>query len=87
MANVRPFKALYYNPKKVRHLENIFVPPYDVISEKERKLFFKKSPYNFARIILGKTTHNGYETVRQRFQAWQAQKIFIENSIKNFYFY
>src|SRR3989338_8448937 len=87
MANVRPFKALYYNPKKVRHLENIFVPPYDVISEKERKLFFKKIPYNFARIILGKTTHNGYETVRQRFQAWQAQKIFIEDSMEHFYFW
>ncbi len=87
MANVRPFRALYYNPRKVRHLENVFVPPYDVISEEERKQFFKKSPYNFARIILGKTAKDGYETVRKHFQAWQAQKILIEDPKEHFYFW
>ncbi len=87
MANVRPFKALYYNSKKNLKLENVFVPPYDVISEKERKLFFKKSPYNFARIILGKTAHDGYETVRRRFKQWQAHSILIEDPKENFYFW
>ena len=87
MANVRPFKALYYNPKKVPHLENVFVPPYDVISEEERKSFFKKSPYNFARIILGKTNHDGYGTVRKRFRSWQAKNILIKDSKEHFYFW
>lgn len=87
MANVRPFKALYYNSKKVRHLEKVFVPPYDVISKKEQKVFFKKSPYNFARLILGKTAHGGYQTVRKRFQTWQDQKILIEDSREHFYFW
>ncbi|MBI3017333.1 MAG: DUF1015 domain-containing protein [Deltaproteobacteria bacterium] len=87
MANVRPFKALYYNPKKVSHLENVFVPPYDVISEREQKVFFKKSPYNFARIILGKTDRDGYKTVRKRFLSWQAKNILIEDSKEHFYFW
>ncbi|MBI3019683.1 MAG: DUF1015 domain-containing protein, partial [Deltaproteobacteria bacterium] len=87
MANVRPFKALYYDPKKVLHLEKVFVPPYDVISEREQKAFFKKNPYNFARIILGKTTHDGYETARKRFQNWQAKKLLIEDSMEHFYFW
>ncbi|HBQ20587.1 MAG: hypothetical protein A2Z91_07370 [Deltaproteobacteria bacterium GWA2_38_16] len=86
MAKVRPFKAFFYNPQKIKTYENVFVPPYDVISNDEKKRFFKKSPYNFARIILGKTKKDGYKTVARRFREWQKKNILVQDFKECFYF-
>lgn len=84
MVRIEPFKGLYYNSQKVK-LKNVFVPPYDVISEEEKKAYFKKSPYNYARIILGKDEERGYEKAEKLFQEWQTKKILIEDTSNCFY--
>lgn len=85
MTHIQPFKALYYNTKKNRNLKDCFVPPYDVISEEEKKKYFKKSPYNYARVILGKSKRDGYLTASHRFWQWQKKEVLIEDVTLCFY--
>jgi len=87
MPNVRPFKGIYYNKKKVGSLSNVIVPPYDVISEAEKREFFKKSPYNFVRIILGKSKTAGYAPVAKTYLQWRKKGVLIQDERPRFYFW
>ena len=78
MTDVRPFCALYYNKNKVGSLDDVIVPPYDVISERDKKQFFKKSPFNYARIILG-SSKNQYASVGKTFRRWVEEDVFLRS--------
>lgn len=54
MAEIIPFQGLRYNADKVGGLGLVTAPPYDVISEGERSVLYKKSPYNIIHLTLGK---------------------------------
>ena len=54
MPNIKPFKAVYYNWKKVKDIAKVVSPPYDVISPDEQDYLHNLSPYNFTHIDLGK---------------------------------
>ncbi len=84
MVIVQPFAAHYYDTKKVR-LDDVVVPPFDVISESERKFFFKRHPCNFAKIILGKDKNNGYKRAGDLFRKWKKEGILIHDSRPHFY--
>lgn len=86
MANLYPFKALFYNQHFISNLARVCVPPYDVISAEEHKQFLKKSPYNFVRIILGKDA-SGYQHVKDRFERWQKDKVIISDQGHYFYYW
>ena len=85
MSDVRPFRAHFYNQNIVGPLERVVVPPFDVISKKEKNFFFKKSPFNFARVILGKNQGDGYKAVSQRLQKWKEKKVLILDSEPHYY--
>ena len=52
MAFIAPFKAIYYDPRKV-DLRRVTAPPYDIISSSDQSFFYRRSPYNAVRLILG----------------------------------
>jgi uncharacterized protein (DUF1015 family) len=52
VADVRPFRALRYEEAKAGPLESLVAPPYDVISEDERKAYLARSPYNVVHLTL-----------------------------------
>ena len=52
MAKVLPFKGWRYNPEIIQSLENVFVPPYDVITPKEQEQYYDRSPHSYIRINL-----------------------------------
>jgi uncharacterized protein (DUF1015 family) len=54
MAEILPFRGILYNKKKVKNIENIVAPPYDVISPGMRDELYKAHSRNIVRIILGK---------------------------------
>ena len=54
MANILPFKGVYYNAGTAGDPGKLVTPPYDVISEAEREAFYKASDKNIIRVILGK---------------------------------
>jgi uncharacterized protein (DUF1015 family) len=52
MAQIHPFQAIHYNVKAIPQLSDVIIPPYDVITPDEKEAYLKKTPYNFAHIIL-----------------------------------
>jgi len=54
MAKILPFKGVFYNKDKIKNLEAVVSPPYDVISPAMRDELYKASEYNIVRIILGR---------------------------------
>lgn len=51
MTDVRPFRALRYDPERV-DLSNVIVPPYDVVQPDEREDFYDRDPHNAIRFEL-----------------------------------
>ncbi len=52
MAEIRPFRAVLYDPTRVS-MADVVSPPYDVISEELRERLYKRSIYNILHIDYG----------------------------------
>ncbi len=52
MADVKPFRAERYDEAKAGPLELLVAPPYDVISDEERREYLASSPYNVVHLTL-----------------------------------
>jgi uncharacterized protein (DUF1015 family) len=61
MARVQPFRALRYDPDQVS-LAQVVTQPYDKITAEMRERYYRASPYNLARIILGKQEETDNES-------------------------
>ena len=79
--DVRPFKALYYNPDKVNKINDCLSQPYDVISPKQQDAYYDKHPNNVIRLILNKilkddnTDNNRYTRAKALLSEWKEQEI------------
>jgi uncharacterized protein (DUF1015 family) len=51
---LRPFRGIVYNPAGVDDLFALLAPPYDVISQQEREIYYQRHPQNVVRLIYGK---------------------------------
>jgi uncharacterized protein (DUF1015 family) len=84
MVEVIPFNGLIYNKAKIKDIENVMSPPYDIISDEMQEKLYKKHPYNFVRLILGKQfpddtdNHNRYTRAKDFFDSWIKDSIFIQ---------
>jgi uncharacterized protein (DUF1015 family) len=54
MAKIFPFKGITYNKDKVKKLEKVMAPPYDVISPEEQENLYNAHDYNIIKLTLGK---------------------------------
>jgi uncharacterized protein (DUF1015 family) len=54
MAKILPFKGILYNQAKVKNLESVMAPPYDVISPQMQEELYKAHLNNIVRVILGR---------------------------------
>ncbi len=50
MPLIRPFRALRYDPDVVGDLGAVVAPPYDVLSEHDRRRLFARNPKNVVRL-------------------------------------
>jgi uncharacterized protein (DUF1015 family) len=86
MVEIAPFKGMIYNNKKIRKLEDVMSPPYDIISETKQNELYNKNEYNFVKLIFGKIfpddidTNNRYTRAKHLFDAWQEQEILISSN-------
>ena len=55
MADLRPFRALSFNPAAIGNYANVICPPYDVISPEMQDTLYEISPFNMIRLERGKT--------------------------------
>ena len=81
MAEIVPFCALHYNPKKVGDLSRVVTQPYDKITAEMQARYYGLSPYNLARVIRGRQTaedtphDNIYSRAARDFREW------VENGV------
>lgn len=93
MVETAPFKGMVYNNKKIKKLDDVMSPPYDIISEKMQNELYEKNEYNFVKLILGKINpddtdqNNRYTRAKQLFDAWQQQDILIPSAAPAIYPY
>jgi len=76
MAEIIPFRALHYNPRRIPDLGAVVTQPYDKISPEMQTHYYDLSPYNLVRIIRGRAlpddgpANNVYVRAARDFQAW-----------------
>ena len=69
MAIVRPFKGMRFS-EKAGEIGEVCCPPYDIISESERKAFLKKNENNIIRLELPKDKGNPYKKAKATLDEW-----------------
>ncbi len=93
MPQIKPFKAIYYNPEKVSDVSKVVCPPYDVISPDEQLRYHNLHPFNFIHVLLGldkpkdNRYDNRYTRAKATFEDWLKKSILIEEEKPQIYFY
>jgi uncharacterized protein (DUF1015 family) len=83
MTDVRPFRALRYDPARV-DLSRVIVPPYDVVAAEDRAAFFERDPHNAIRLELTRDVADeattDYRHVRRDLDAWIAERVLTRDA-------
>jgi uncharacterized protein (DUF1015 family) len=92
MADIRPFRALRYDPQSVEPVK-VVTQPYDKITPAMQDHYYESSPYNLIRIILGRreaadnTGHNVYTRAAGYGAEWRKEGILRQDSLPSIYAY
>ncbi|MDI6852678.1 MAG: DUF1015 domain-containing protein [Deltaproteobacteria bacterium] len=93
MAQVAPFRGLYFNKDKVNSMSRVVTPPYDVIRPEQREVFAASHPYNMVHIDLpqplpGDTPlSNRYSRAAELFGRWQREGVFQRQQEPAYYYW
>ena len=93
MADVVPFHGLRYDESKAGPLADVISPPYDVISEADREVLYRRSPFNVVRIEEGKaepgddTATHKYSRAKAALEDWLTKGVLKVDSSPAFYLY
>src|SRR5512141_3054417 len=92
MADIRPFRALRYNPQQVT-ASQVLTQPYDKITPAMQDRYYAASPYNLVRIILGRpepgdnTLKNVYTRAAEYGRDWRLEGILQQDAEPSIYSY
>ncbi len=92
MAHIQPFHALRYDPEQVS-LAEVLSQPYDKITREMQERYYRASPYNLVRIILGQQenadndTQNVYSRAADFFNKWRQKGVLRQDSEPSVYVY
>ena len=50
MAEIRPFRGVYYNQRLIKDLSTVICSPYDIITPPLQQELYRRSQYNFVRL-------------------------------------
>lgn len=93
MPEIRPFKGILYNKKKVKDLSRVVAPPYDIIPPKMQEELYKRHPKNIVRLILGRiektdgASDNRYIRARLNLEDWLRSDVMLQDRKEAFYIY
>ena len=78
MTDVRPFRALRYDPERV-DLDRVIAPPYDVVNAEERAFYWERDPHGAIRLELtrdpGAEAAADYRDVAETLAAWRREGV------------
>ena len=85
MVKVFPFKGITYNKEKIKNLDAVMSPPYDIISKELQNKLYDNDPNNFVRLILGKqladdnNQNNRYTRAKELYYKWLTESVLKES--------
>ena len=91
--DVRPFRALHYDPATVKDIGPCLTQPYDVISPEQQDAYYRQSPHNVIRLILNREEpgdgekHNRYTRARDQLAEWRASGVLHATVRPSFWIY
>ncbi len=92
MAEIHPFRAFRYDPTRVA-AEQVVTQPYDKITPEMQGRYYRASPYNLTRIILGRKEENDnpannvYSRAADYFRKWREEEILRQDRDPSIYAY
>lgn len=89
MSIIRPFRAVIYNPQRIKNLTNVVCPPYDIISPVRQAHYRNLHAYNLIHILLSKEMpgENKYILAGRYFRQWLKEGILIQETEPAIYLY
>jgi uncharacterized protein (DUF1015 family) len=90
---VKAFKALHYNPARIKDIGACLSQPYDVISPDAQEAYYRRDEHNVIRLILGKMektddeSHNRYTRAAEYLAAWKKEGVLIPADHPSFFVY
>ena len=93
MANIKPFKAYFYNKDKVGDISTVVAPTRYNISEEARNTLYNSNDYNAVRLFDGKSypddneTSNKYTRSAEFLRNWIADEILVQDECDAIYLY
>lgn len=90
MADIRPFRALYYDTGTVGDVGKVIAPPYDVIDEEQQRQLLSSHPCNIVRLILPEgPVESGIwqEKAASTYSGWKKQGVFRDDPRAALYLY
>jgi uncharacterized protein (DUF1015 family) len=91
--DVRPFRALHYDPHVVADVGSCLSQPYDVISPEQQEAYYRQAPHNVIRLILNREEpgdteeNNRYTRARALLAEWRRQGILRSTERPSFWVY
>lgn len=86
MAELKGFKGLRYT-KRAGDTASLVCPPYDVISEEERREYLRRNEYNIIRLELPREGEDPYETAGCTLRQWLHDGILAQDDADSLYIY
>lgn len=82
MAKIKPFKGITYGAKD---FSSLICPPYDVISEEQKKRLKERDTYNFVNLILKEDEEKNYVKSIEAFDGWLRDGVLVESEEYSIY--
>src|SRR6185369_11467178 len=86
MIDLRPFRALHYDPAHVSALADVIAPPYDVIGPTQLDRLYARSPYNVVRLILNRSADR-YAAAASELAEWRRRGVLVQDREPGYYYY
>ena len=93
MAAIIPFRGVLYNRERIKNLEEVVTPPYDVIPKEDYKRYYQRHQNNIIHIILGKDypqdneRYNKYTRAAGYLDGWLREGVLTRDPEPSLYVY
>ncbi|HLF70652.1 MAG TPA: DUF1015 domain-containing protein [Dehalococcoidia bacterium] len=86
MAELRPLRALRYDPAVAGDASMLVAPPYDVVAGAARQALYDRSQYNVSRVDYGEGA-NRYERAGRDLTIWEERGVLTRDETPRLYVY
>ncbi|HVZ81995.1 MAG TPA: DUF1015 domain-containing protein [bacterium] len=92
MAKIIPFRAWRYSKRTPSQMARVVAPPYDVITNQQKKVLRAADPANVIRLIIGNPSHavhgpKDYQGAKKSFGAWKKKGTLVRDQEPSVYIY